>query len=48
MIFDLFSVLFMGFMAYCMYILVIIPYQERRKKDLEVYDRYIASLEKDK
>lgn len=48
MLLDIVMILFLIFMSYCMYILVIIPYQERRKEDLETFDRYVKALNHDK
>lgn len=46
MLLDFILILFLGFLSYCLYIQIIIPYQNRRKKEFEVFDRYIENLNK--
>jgi len=45
MILDLTMALFLLFLSYCLYIVVIIPYQEKRRHELNTLDTYIKTLE---
>lgn len=45
MILDFTMVLFLLFLSYCLYIVVIIPFQEKKRHELNQLDTYIKTLE---
>lgn len=48
MLLDFILIAFLVFLSYCLYIVVIIPYQEKRRKELLKLDDYLSKLEETK
>jgi hypothetical protein len=45
MLLDFVMIFFLLFMSYCLYLLVIVPYNEKKQKELLDLDKYIKQLE---
>lgn len=45
MILDFFLIAFLVFLSYCLYIVVIIPYNEKKRQEMLKIDKYLAKFE---
>lgn len=45
MIFDILQLGFSAFVCYCLYLVVIVPHQEKKKKEMEKLSVWLSKLE---